>query len=49
MSELSKNASAGTAFPGTEDEDARLMLRVAAGDARAMRPLVEKWQKPLIS
>lgn len=49
MSELPQNASAGTAFPRTEDEDARLMLRVAAGDARAMRPLVEKWQKPLIN
>ena len=49
MSELPQNASAGTPFPRTEDEDARLMLRVAAGDARAMRPLVEKWQKPLIN
>lgn len=31
------------------EEDVMLMRRVASGDFRAMRPLVEKWQKPLIN
>lgn len=31
------------------DEDAALLLRVAAGEDAAMRPLVEKWQGPLIN
>lgn len=32
-----------------EDEDARLMLAVGAGDEAALRTLVEKWQGPLIN
>ncbi|WOO42234.1 RNA polymerase sigma factor [Rubellicoccus peritrichatus] len=31
------------------DEDAELLLRVAAGDDSAMRPIVERWQGPLIN
>lgn len=33
----------------TMDEDAALLLRVAAGDDSAMRPIVERWQGPLIN
>lgn len=31
------------------DEDAALLLRVAAGEDAAMRPLVERWQGPLVN
>lgn len=31
------------------DEDAELLLRVAAGEDSAMRPIVERWQGPLIN
>lgn len=31
------------------DPDVQLMLRLGGGDMRAMRELVEKWQKPLIN
>lgn len=31
------------------DEDAALLLQVAAGNDDAMRPIVERWQRPLIN
>lgn len=31
------------------DDDAALLLRVGAGEDAAMRPLVEKWQGPLVN
>lgn len=49
MSEISDSVGTPLSREKENAEDVQLMRRVADGDFRAMRALVEKWQKPLIN
>lgn len=43
------DSPSATPSPGTPDDDALLLVRVGAGDDRALRVLIEKWKTPLVN